>query len=157
MMAGMAISCARRSAVLLLFSAATIVAQSPGSLTDTLSTISNKQLAAWQHHDKAAYLAVRDPAFMYVGPLGIIEPGHPVDNIMRCDVTAYELKKVQTVRVDANTAILIAEQHQDATCFGIKQPTIINITETYTQRSGQWRLLLHTEAPAISLPGPAHD
>lgn len=145
------------SVIFLLFSPTCFAAPSAESLVNVLKTLSEKQLSAWQRHDKAAYLAVRDPGFMYVGPLGIIEPGHPVDNMMRCEVTSYELTKAQVVRVDAKTAILIAEQHQDATCFGMKQPALVNITETYVQRGGEWKLLLHTEAISISLPKSTHD
>lgn len=143
---------ARLTVALLLLVPACLVAQAPRPLVETLSDLSTRQLAAWQRHDKVAYLAVRDPAFMYVGPLGIIEPGHPVDNLMRCEVASFALTRTQAVRVDGNTAILIAELHQEATCFGMKQPAVVNMTETYVRRNGDWRLLLHTDAPAMSLP-----
>lgn len=140
------------AAILLLMFQACLAAQSARSLVEVLRAISEKQLSAWQRHDLAAYLAVREAGFMYVGPLEIIEPGHPVDNIMRCEVVSFSLTKAQAISVDSNTAILIAQQHQDATCFGMKQPTLVNITETYVRRGVEWKLLLHTEAPAISLP-----
>jgi len=140
---------------LLLTIAALAAAPLPAqSLLDTLTALSNKELTAWQLHDKPGYLANRDPEFMYVGPLGIIEPTHPVDNLMRCTVNTYTITKTQVVTLGPETAILIAEQHQDATCFNMKQPAVVNITETYTRRSGSWKLILRTESPTMTLPNP---
>ena len=140
----------RIAAAFLLFTASAATGQST-QLTETLTALTNAELASWQHHDDAAYLANRDSAFMYVGPLGIIEPGHPVDNLLQCTVEDFALKHVQIVSVSADTAILIAEQHQSATCFGAKQPAVLNVTETYSRRSGAWKLLLRTEAPAVAI------
>ncbi len=135
---------------LLILTTSAASAQTP-QLIDTLTALTNAELAAWQRHDKSSYLANRDPGFVYVGPLGIIEPGHPIDNLMRCNVESYSLTHVQIVSSSSETAILIAEQHQNATCFGMKQPPVLNITETYIRRSGAWKLLLRTEAAAMTL------
>lgn len=119
------------------------------ALKDLLVDRVNAFMHAWQRQDATALTATMAPEFLYVSSQGVTPREGVVAALTHaCSLASYSLSDVRLIRISSDSAALVYQVHQRATCAGHPEPPVTLNTDTLVRREGKWMFLLTTSTLA---------
>jgi len=121
------------------------------SLAEQLLKVEEKFWESWKNGKPQVFDDLMTGDAVFFGQYGVASKAEIMqqqkESVDACKVESYALTNPRAIPLDENSAILLYEATQNATCGGIKVQPLMHGSSVYVQRSGKWLNIYRSEVP----------
>jgi len=121
----------------------------PAAQDSVLLQQERAQWVAFKAHDTTTFARLMGGGLVDIDLSGIrrTAPASVAQYVLGCQVASYGLNDLHVIHF-AVTAVVTYKVTIDASCWGQKAPSPLNVMTVYEQRGNEWRPIAHSETAA---------
>ena len=132
------------------------VAQTGSTIQQDLLHVANQSWTAFEHSDWAMMQTITTPDFVFVGPPGVLNGEQLAKAAQSCKLKSFSLSDGQVRMQGKNAAVLVYVAHQDYSCNGKPEPSVLLVADSFTRKGGSWLIVSHAETESAAGEGSTH-
>lgn len=120
-------------------------------LVDELMPVESQLWESWKNGKPEVFNEIMTDDAVFFGQYGVASKSEILaeqrESIAQCQVASYALTSPRAIRIDDNSAILLYEAEQHATCGGAPVKPSMHGSSVYVKRAGKWLNVFRSEVP----------
>ena len=129
-------------------------ASKSAALAEELLRVENQLWESWKDGTPEVFDHIMTDDAVFFGQYGVASKSDVLaeqrESVGQCRVESYSLTKARAIRIDDNSAILLYEAEQHATCGGAPVKPLMHGSSVYVKRAGKWMNVFRSEVPPAS-------
>jgi len=126
------------------------IAQTGSKIQQDLLHVANQSWIAFEHSDWATMQTITTPDFVFVGTPGVLSGEQLAKAAQSCKLNNFSLSDGQVRLLGKDAAVLIYVAHQDYSCNGKPEPSVLLVADSFTKKGGKWLIVSHAETESAA-------
>lgn len=120
-------------------------------LVDELMRVETQLWESWKNGRPEVFDEIMTDDAVFFGQYGVASKSDILTeqraSVGQCKIESYALTSARTIRIDDNSAILLYEAEQHATCGGAPVKPLMHASSVYVKRASKWMNVFRSEVP----------
>jgi hypothetical protein len=120
-------------------------------LVDELMRVETQLWESWKNGKPEVFDEIMTDDAVFFGQYGVASKSDILteqrESVGQCKIESYALTNARTIRIDDNSAILLYEAEQHASCGGAPVKPLMHGSSVYVKRASKWMNVFRSEVP----------